>query len=185
MDPRVDVLVPTYRRPAALAVTLAVIAAQTWRQLRVVVSSQNPDSEPVVGPEAAAVIRVLDATHRPVDVVRHLPRLGMAEHRESLLARATAPYALFLDDDVLVEPDLVERLVRAIRQSGCGFVGSAVVGLSHLGDERPAEEAIDFWDGPVEPEAIEPRAPAWERHRVHNAANLEHLRRRLGPGDRL
>ncbi len=184
-DLAVDVLIPTYRRPAALAVTLAGVAAQTWRHLRVLVSSQNPETEPVVGPEATAVIRILAASDRPVHVRRHLPRVGMAEHRESLLELATAPYALFLDDDVLIEPDLVERLVRSIRKSGCGFVGSAVVGLSYLGDERPGEEAIEFWDGPVVPEAIEPGSPTWERHRLHNAANLEHLRRRLGSGDRL
>lgn len=184
-EPAVDVLIPTYRRPAALAVTLAGVAGQSWRPLRVVVSSQNPPDEPAVGPEAQAVARILTASDRPVDVVRHLPRLGMAEHRESLLERASAPYALFLDDDVLLEPDLVERLVRAIRGSGCGFVGSAVVGLSHLGDERPAEEAIEFWDGPVVPETIDPGSSAWQRHRLHNAANLAHLRRRLGPDDRL
>jgi GT2 family glycosyltransferase len=181
----VNVLIPTYRRPAALAVTLAGVASQSWRDLDIVVSSQTPIDEPDIGPEATAVVRVLVATGRHVDIVRHLPRLGMAEHREFLLGRATAPYALFLDDDVLIEPNLVARLVRAIRESRCGFVGSAVVGLSYLDQERPAEQAIEFWEGPVEPETIEPRSPAWERHRLHNAANLEHVRRRLGPEDRL
>ena len=183
----VDVLIPTYRRPAALAVTLAGLVGQTWPSFRVVVSSQTPEDEPLLGPEAAAVVRVLDAQGRPVDVVRHLPRRGMAEHRQSLLDRATAPYSLFLDDDVLLEPDLLERLLRAIAGAGCGFVGSAVVGLSFAADERPHEQLVDFWDGPVEPETIEPASPAWARHRLHNAANLHHLRLRLGAsaGDRL
>jgi glycosyltransferase involved in cell wall biosynthesis len=182
---RVDVLIPTYRRPTALAVTLAGLAAQTAHALRVVVSSQTPDTEPILGPEAEAVIRVLRAQGRAVDVVRHLPRRGMAEHRQSLLDRARARYALFLDDDVLIEPDLVERLVRAIRAAGCGFVGSAVVGLSYAADVRPQEQRVEFWDGPVTPESVVPGSPAWERHRLHNAANLHHLRRELAPGDRL
>jgi glycosyltransferase involved in cell wall biosynthesis len=183
--PAVDVLIPTYRRPAALAVTLTGLAAQTWRPIRIVVSSQSPVDEPVLGEEATAIVRVLRSHGRRVDVVRHLPRRGMAEHRQSLLDAATAPFALFLDDDVFIEPNLIERLVRAIARGGCGFVGSAVVGLSFLDDVRPHEQVVELWDGPVVPEAIEPGSEQWARHRLHNAANLQHLRQRLGSEDRL
>jgi GT2 family glycosyltransferase len=183
--PLVDVLIPTFRRPTALAVTLSGLVGQTWPELRVIVSSQTPADEAMLGPEAIAVVRVLQAQGRLIEIVRHLPRRGMAEHRQSLLERARAPYVLFLDDDVLIEPNLIERLVRAIRAAPCGFVGSAVVGLSFLGDVRPTEEVVEFWDGPVVPETIEPDSPAWSRHRLHNAANLHHLRLRLGRRDRL
>jgi GT2 family glycosyltransferase len=186
VDVQVDVLVPTYRRPAALAVTLATLVGQTHRPLRIVVSSQSPEDEPVLGSEATAVARVLRAQGRSVEAVRHLPRRGMAEHRQSLLDRASAPLCLFLDDDVILEPDCIERLVRAIVRARCGFVGSALVGLSFEGDLRPHQEAIEFWEGPVTPERVEPGTAAWERHRLHSAANLHHLRRRLGAGpDRL
>jgi hypothetical protein len=184
--PQIDVLIPTWGRPAAVAVTLAGLLGQTAGPLRIVVSSQNRDDEPPLGLEALTAVRVLRTVGHTVEVVRHLPRRGMAEHRQSLLDRAEAPLALFLDDDVLLEPDLVERLARAVGQAGCGFVGSALVGLSFVGDVRPDEEAIEFWDGPVMPERVEPGSAAWLRHRVHNAANLHHLRERLRPtGDRL
>jgi hypothetical protein len=182
--PRIDVLIPTYRRPAALAVTLAGVAGQTLRPLRVVVSDQTEEGEGALGAaEVAAVVRVLRGMGHRVDLHRHLPRRGMAEHRAWLLGRVEAPYALFLDDDVLMEPSLLDRLLRAIEGTRCGFIGSALIGLSHLGDERPAEQAIEFWDGPVLPERVRPEAPAWGRHRLHNAANLEHLRRRLRPSE--
>ena len=184
-DPLVDVLIPTYLRPAALAVTLSGLVGQTFSAIRVVISSQAPAEEPAIGPEAEAVVRVLRARGRPVEVLRHLPRRGMAEQRQFLLDRSTAPYVLFLDDDVLIEPDLGARLIRAIGDAGCGFVGSAVVGLSLVGEVRPDEQAIEFWDGPVVPETIEPGSPAWQRHRVHNAANLHQLRERFGLDDRL
>lgn len=185
--PLVDVLIPTYRRPTALAVTLASLAAQTLRPFRVVVSDQTEDEPvPAFSAEVEAVTRVLEAGGRTVERHRHLPRRGMAEHRQWLLDRAVAPYALFLDDDVVLEPDLLARLVEHLQREGCGFVGSALVGLSHLGDVRPHEETMEYWDGPVRPERVRPGTPAWERHRLHNAANLEHLRRRLRPGhDRL
>ncbi len=179
----VDVLIPTYRRPTALAVTLTALAAQTLRRFRVVVSDQTEDDPPAFGPEVEAVSLVVAASGRPVERFRHLPRRGMAEHRQWLLDQSRAPYALFLDDDAVLEPNLLERLVRALRDAGCGFVGSALVGLSHLDDERPHEQTMEFWDGPVRPERIRPDSPAWTRHVVHNAANLEHLRRHLAPSE--
>jgi GT2 family glycosyltransferase len=186
----VDVLIPTFARPASLAVTLSGLAAQDHRDFRVVVSDQGPDEAAVDRSlEVAAIVRILESHGHPVVIGRHLPRRGLAEHRQHLLDRAEAPLVLFLDDDVYLERDLLGRLVRAIRLAGCGFVGSAVVGLSHLADRRPQEEAIEFWDGPVLPERVTPDEPAWQRHRLHNAANLEHVRQQ-GPldghsGDRL
>ncbi len=175
-----DVLVPTFRRPAALAVTLAALIGQTLRPFRVVISDQTEPPGALAAPEVEAVVRVLRATGREVELLAHWPPRGVAEQRQFLLDRARARYALFLDDDVICEPDLLERLLATIRAERCGFVGSAVIGLSYAGEERPGEERIDFWHGPVRPERIEPGGPGWERHDLHNAANLYHLQRRLG-----
>lgn len=176
----VDVLIPTYRRPAALAATLATVASQTIGPLRVVVSDQSEEAGKGLGGEARAVLRLLVARGHQVELHRHAPRRGLAEHREFLLSRARAPFALFLDDDVLVEPDLAARLLAAIGTEGCGFVGSAVIGLSFVDDVRPHEQAIELWTGPVVPEEVRPGSPAWDRHKLHNAANLWHVQERLG-----
>lgn len=177
-----DVLVPTCRRPAALAVTLACLVGQTLPGFRVIVSDQTEEWDALGEGEVQAVVRVLRARGHPVELHRHLPRRGLAEHRQFLLDRTRAPYVLFLDDDVVLEPDVLARMLRAIRAARCGFVGSAVIGLSHAGDVRPHEQGIEFWDGPVEPEEVRPGTRAWERHRLHNAANLHHVQRRLGLG---
>jgi hypothetical protein len=182
MDGVIDVLVPTCDRPCALAVTLASLAAQTWPRLRIVISDQSSGPSAYERPEVQAVLRYLQATGREVEARRHLPRRGMAEQRAFLLSQARARYCLFLDDDVILEPDLVERMHRSLVEQGCGFVGSALHGLSYRGQERPAQETIEFWDGPVEPEAIAPDSSAWERHHLHSAANLFHLQQRLGLG---
>lgn len=128
------------------------------------------------------MLRYLRARGIAVDTFRHLPRRGMAEQRAFLLAQASAPYCLFLDDDVIVEPDLVARLHAAMRAQRCGFVGSAVHGLSYLGQVRPEQEAIAFWDGPVQPETVRPGTAAWARHHLHSAANLFHVQSRLAGG---
>ncbi len=176
---RVDVLIPTYSRPAALAVTLAGLIGQTHRPLRVVVSDQSDPPVDAGHNELAAVLRVLELQGRPVEVLRHLPRRGMAEQRQFLLDQASARYALFLDDDVILEPDVIERMVDLIERERCGFVGSALIGPSFRDDVRPHQQAIELWEGPVRPEHVEPGDEHWNRHLLHNAANLLHVQRRL------
>jgi glycosyltransferase involved in cell wall biosynthesis len=178
----IDVLIPTRDRPAALAVLLAGLAAQTRQDLRVVVADQSgPGCDPFAAGEVRAAAGVLALHGVAVEVHRRPERRGMAEQRQFLLDRATAPYALFLDDDLVLEPDLVERLAATLAEEGCGFVGSALIGPSFAADERPHElEPFAVWDGPVAPERIEPLGPGWERWTLHNAANPLHLARRLG-----
>jgi len=176
----VDVLIPTYERPGALAVTLTALGCQTMTNLRVFVSGQSETQTAIEHPEVVAAARYLEARGNVFEFVHHLPRRGMAEQRQFLLDNAQAPYALFLDDDVICEPDLVERLVQALRRERCGFIGSALIGLSFLNDVRPHEQSIELWDGPVEPELVSPESAEWERHRLHNAANMWHVQNHLG-----
>jgi GT2 family glycosyltransferase len=175
----IDVLVPTCDRPCALAVTLTSLGSQTFSDLRIVVSDQSEREDSCAQPEVLAVLRYLRSRGRQVETWRHLPRRGMAEQRAFLLAQVRAPYCLFVDDDVILEPDLVARLYRSIRGLECGFVGSALHGLSYQGQVRPEQERIEFWNGPVEPETVLPGSSAWERHHLHSAANLFHVQARL------
>ncbi len=183
----VDVLIPTYRRPAALAVTLTSLTGQQMRDFRVIVSDQTEDADVTESGEVMAAVRVLRAHGHEVELHKHLPRRGMAEQRSFLLGRACAPYALFLDDDIILDPAVIGRMLQAIREEECGFVGCAVIGLSYVGDVRPEEQAIEFWDCRVTPEEVRPGTAAWERYRLHNAANLYHVEKRLGlrPGEQL
>jgi glycosyltransferase involved in cell wall biosynthesis len=180
MTANIDILIPTYRRPAALAVTLTSLVAQTCRDFRIVISDQTEDGDPVATGEVQSVLRVLRAHGHAVEIHKHLPRRGMAEQRQFLLDRAQGKYSLFLDDDLILEPYVVERMLVTIQEEDCGFVGSAVIGLSFIDDIRPQEQKIDFWDGPVQPEVIKYDTPQWERWRLHNAANLYHVQQRLG-----
>src|SRR5690625_864177 len=171
LEPVVEVLIPTVGRAAELSVTLAGLAAQEAPPFDAVISDQSANgirSEPSI----AAMLRVLEAQGRGMRVERHLPRRGMAEQRNFLLESSRAKYVLFLDDDVWCEPGLLD----AIRRLGCGFVGSAVQGLSFLDDERPDEqEPLEFFHGRIEPETIRPHTPEFQRLNLHNAANLTHI----------
>lgn len=178
---QVDVLIPTKDRPVELATTLAGLAAQSGPAFRVVVSDQSDGAASFDTPSATTLVRALRRRGSPVDLHRHLPRRGIAEQRAFLLTCATADAVLYLDDDVWLEPGVVDRLHRALTALRCGFVAAAMQGLSHLDDRRPQECApFEVWDGPVRPETIVKDGPAWSRWTLHNAANGLHLAERLG-----
>ena len=150
-----------------------------------VVSDQS-DGEPAYAhPAAATMVRALRHRGHPVLLTRRLPRRGLAEHRAYLLAAVGGPYVLCLDDDVWLEPGTLHRLVTAIDELGCGFVGNAVHGLSYADDVRPeTHRHYEEWAGPPTPERIRPGTPEWHRAPIHSAANLLHVteKLRLPPG---
>jgi glycosyltransferase involved in cell wall biosynthesis len=176
-----DVLIPTRDRATELAVTLAGLAAQEEVPGFGVVVSDQSDGPPAWGhPAAATMVRVLRHRGHPVLLTRRLPRRGLAEHRAYLLAASTARYVLCLDDDVWLEPGSLRRLLAAIHELGCGFVGNAVHGLSYLDDVRPeTHRHYEEWGGRPTPERIRPGTPEWDRARIHSAANLLHVTERV------
>lgn len=73
----IDVLIPTYDRPAPLAVTLATLVGQTFRDFRVVVSDQmDPKREGTDARVVRAVAEVLRFQGMPVEIHENLPRRG-------------------------------------------------------------------------------------------------------------
>lgn len=180
MMPLVDILIPTYNRPAALALTLAGLVSQSFRGFNVTVADQTEKYHIEDCGEVLAVVRVLRVHGHQVNILKNLPRKGMAHQRQFLLDQCTAPYALFLDDDLILENYVIENMLNVIREEECGFIGSALTGLSFVNDTRLNEQQIEYWDEKVTPEYVRPGTPAWNRHKLHNAANLYHLQQRLG-----
>jgi GT2 family glycosyltransferase len=176
----VDVLIPTCERAAALAVTLTSLAAQTLGDFRVLISDQTEGMDAAAAGEVKAACRVLESHGCPVFIRKHLPRRGIAEQRQFLLDQAEAPCVLCLDDDLILEPYVLDLLIRVLKQEQCGFVGSAFIGLSFCQDIRPEQQHVELWNGPVVPEEVLPDTPAWDRWKLHNAANLYHVQRKLG-----
>ena len=180
MVPLVDVLIPTYNRPTALTLTLAGLVSQTFQDFNVIVADQTDTYDVGTCGEILAVTRVLRAHGQQVRFHKNHPRQGMAQQRQFLLDQASAAYVLFLDDDLILEHYVLQNLINTIKEEQCGFVGGALTGLSYAQDIRPTQQQIEFWEGPVQPESIRPNSPAWQRHSLHNAANLYHVAQRLG-----
>jgi hypothetical protein len=90
---------------------------------------------------------------------------------------------LYLDDDVLMEPWVAAKLAEVLDAEQCAFVGAFPAGLTFRDDVRPQQQIVDYWDGPVGPEVVEPDTQPWERWHLHRAANLYHASLRLKPGE--
>lgn len=177
-----SVLVPTCDRLHSLIFTLSGLAGQQMSAFRLIVAEQSRDAareQPVI----RSLLRIIEA--RGAEIEWHeRPRVhGIAEQREFLLNRTDSGMVLFLDDDVFMEPWVLKRLVDTLRREQCGFVGAFPSGLSFRNDVRPDQQFVEFWEGPVKPEAIGPDTPEWKRADLHRAANLWHRAGMLQPGN--
>ena len=179
---RVDVLIPTCNRKTGLAMVLASLLGQTFIDFDVIVADQTPEECAYLDSiEIQTAARALEYHGHRVRLLRNLSRRGMAQQRQFLLEQSNAPYLHYLDDDVLLEPQVMERMLGVLRHEGCGFVGCPATGLEYLHDVRPHQQHIELWDGPVRPEPFAPDTIPWERHKVNNAANPLHLAERFAP----
>lgn len=178
---QVDVLIPTFNRNVGLAMVLSSLLGQTFTDFDVVISDQTPGASPLDTVEIQTAVRALEWHGHRVSLHRGRARRGMAEQRHFLLSQSDATYAHFIDDDVLLDPGVMERMMEVMRREGCGFVGCPATGLEHLDDVRPHQQHIELWEGPVRPEPFAPNDLPWDRHTVNNAANPLHLERRLAP----
>ncbi len=170
----VDILLPTYNRLESLIMCLSGVAGQTFSTFRLIVSDQS--DEPVCDrPVIQSLLRIIEARGATVEWHYRVPSQGIAEQRDFLLGRSAAQYVLYLDDDVWMEPTVLENMIDTIQREGVGFVGAFPNGLSYRDDIRPQQQHIDFWEGEVKPEAIRPDTPEWERNVLHRAANLHHV----------
>lgn len=177
----VDVLIPTCNRKTGLAMTLTGLLGQTLTDFNVIISDQSVDDSILQSIEIQTVVRALEWHGHQVALHRHLPQRGLAEQRNFLVQQSSAPYVHFLDDDVLLDPPVLARMLGVLQAEGCGFVGCAATGLEHLRDVRPHQQAIELWAGPVRPELFAPDTLplVWDRHMVNNAANALHLEQKL------
>src|SRR5437763_12255630 len=160
----VDILIPTYRRKTGLAVVLTSLLGQTFRDFNVIISDQTEEESYLDSIEIATLVRALRWHGHRVALHRHLPRRGLAEQRQFLLEQSRAPYVHYLDDDVLLDPPVMERMLDVLQAEKCGFVGCPATGLGYLDDVRPHQQHIEIWKGRVSPEPFAPATIPWERH---------------------
>ena len=121
-----------HERPELVRMAVDSVYAQDYPALEAVLVDDGSE-----GAEALAALAVIEGefAERGWAVVRQENRyLGAA--RNAAAARARGEWLLFLDDDNLLFPDAVSRLVRAARFSGADCVPAASIRFFGEGDPR-------------------------------------------------
>jgi GT2 family glycosyltransferase len=117
-NPFISVVIPTHNRSDALGQTLSKLAAQqfdrTW-EVVVVNHRCTDDTDEVVGRQTFPV---------PLRLVHREDTPGVAAARNAGARAAIGDYLLFLDDDILVESDFLQRHTDAlVAHPGCWIMG--------------------------------------------------------------
>jgi glycosyltransferase involved in cell wall biosynthesis len=124
----VSVVIPTKDRPVALARALESMLASTVVPVEFVIIDASKDQQ------SLAEISRLFAKRAggPVATVRPALQAGAAVQRNQAFALAQNNYILFCDDDIICEPDCIERLWNALQSDQeIGGAGVAIVNQSY------------------------------------------------------
>lgn len=176
----VDVLIPTYKRKTGLAIVLTSLLGQTFSDFNVIVSDQTVQDDAYLDSEEIKLLaQALEWHGHQIKLLRNLPRRGLAQQRQFLLEQSSAPYVHYFDDDVLLDPLVMQRMLTVLQAEGCGFVGCPATGLGYLNDVRPHQQHIELWKGRVQPEPFDFKTIPRMRHLINNAANPLHLEQKL------
>jgi GT2 family glycosyltransferase len=162
----VSFVVPTFRRPDALATTLAAIARIEFprEQLEVIVVDDGADADTRATVERAG---------EQLAEVRYVsqPNRGAARARNLGAREANGDFLIFLDDDIVVEPEHIQRHLSAQRSFERALVNghwefspnvaaqlqSTAFGRFRIGVERWVKDGIakaPLGDGRLAPEAV-------------------------------
>lgn len=116
MAPTVSVVIPTFNRRARLGRVLAALASQTFPRDEfevVLVSDGSTDGTD----------DYLESSNVPLPIVAvSQPNAGPAAARNRGVEIANGDLVLFVDDDVVAAPDLVEQHAKTHQRDGAGLV---------------------------------------------------------------
>ena len=111
MTPLVSVIIPVYKVEAYLTACVESVLAQTYRNFEIIlVDDGSPDNCPQMCDELAA----RDSRIRVI----HKENGGLSSARNTGIDAARGDYLAFLDSDDLWTPLFLERLYRAVEETG-------------------------------------------------------------------
>ncbi len=125
-DQLISVVVPFYNNAALLGDCLASIAAQTYRNLQVVIVDDGSTDG------SAAIAREHAAADPRFELVSQRNR-GPGAARNRGVAAATGEFLAFVDADDLLPPDAYATMLAVLDQTGSDFVSGGVQRLSAAG----------------------------------------------------
>ena len=84
MKKEINILIPTYKRVKALAVTLTSLYYQSESSFDIIISDQSPDNSLEEDQTIQTIKRLLEKKGHAVTIHKNLPARGMAQQRQFL-----------------------------------------------------------------------------------------------------
>jgi len=134
----VDVLVPTYNRPAMLRRCLESIQVQTYTDIRVIIGDDGVDDD------TRTVAQDFCGRDDRFNYVRNAATLGIFGNTNALFTRVTAPYVHFMHDDDWLEPCFYEQMIAGLEESPEAALAWPRVILSQGEDDTEKELPARF-----------------------------------------
>lgn len=137
-EPKVSVIVATYRRDESLKNALESIAVQAYRNFEIIIVDDNDDA--VWNAKVSAVVESFKVQNPDISFIyiENHPNLGSARTRNVGIEVASGDYICFLDDDDLYLPGRIQNQVAAME------VASADYGLTDLALYTEADSLIEI-----------------------------------------
>ena len=115
---RLSIIIPTYKRPDALARALASVERETLAGMEIEIVIADNDPKASAKEFVAQKIKISDA-----DIVYiHVPEPGVSNARNGALKTARGRYILFLDDDMEACPPWVQSMYDAAKKYDAALV---------------------------------------------------------------
>jgi glycosyltransferase involved in cell wall biosynthesis len=107
-SPQLSVVIPTYNRSALIGRALRSVLAQTYRATEILVVDDGSTDD------TASVVQGFGDRVRYI----HQMQAGASKARNHGVAEATSDWIAFLDSDDVWDPEYLDRMVRAISETG-------------------------------------------------------------------
>lgn len=126
--PKVSVVIPSYRRRSHLLKVLDQLVPQTYQPHEVFIVDASPLIEQLTNAQVAGYPLWLN-------YLRYVGRGNASRQRNEALKLSTGEIVLFLDDDVVFGPELIEKYIAAFHETGA----DAINGLVLIPGEQPSQ----------------------------------------------
>lgn len=140
MNPKVSIIIPTFRRPTMLKRAISSLSIQTYNNIEVVIVDDDPDSD---------IEKCINQYNIEIKYYQNGRNRGAPYSRNKGLQKASGKYVSFLDDDDELLPSKIELQVNAFENSGgdCGLVythGFVIQGDSRMSIRTPNQEGYIY-----------------------------------------
>jgi len=156
-----SIVIPTFRRPAALRRCIGSCLTQTGLaglDYELVIVDNCPQQS------ARDIVASIASSENPQIIYAHEPRPGVAHVRNRGVAMARAPLIAFIDDDQVAEPNWMAHLLAAQAKFDADIVFGPVLAILE-GDSRADRDFVrDFYTRDCQ----QPSGPMTERRYSSN-----------------